>query len=175
MQIQYFRNYIIEQINNYGDEFIYHIWTNSKLDEITLILYYNITWYISLSAFDDWVDRIMHWLQNKNKNFKIKILQKFFDDFTKKEWISFDEKSWKVFIDGENIWTINIDTQRYHFFKFLLDNRWKYKTHLEIKEYIKWRDSIEKTPSGFCAEVKRELPLKIRELVKSQKGGYLIP
>lgn len=80
MQIQYFRSYVIEHINNYGDEFIYNIWTNSKLDEITLILYYNITWYIELLKFDEWVDRI-NWFQHKNINFKIKILERFFDDF----------------------------------------------------------------------------------------------
>jgi hypothetical protein len=82
-QIWDFGSYLINYLNNYWDEFIYYIWTNIELDEVTLVLYFNITWYIELLEFDDWVSRV--WLNNININFKIKVLQKFYDDFTKKE------------------------------------------------------------------------------------------
>ena len=174
MQIQYFRKNLIDYTNDFWSEFIYKIGTRSTLDEITLLLYFNITWYIQLESFDDWVDRIF-WLNNAEISFSIKILQRFYDDFTKVEWISFDEKSWKVSVNWDEIWEISIETQPYHFFKYLYDNRWVYKTHNEIKEYVKWKDKIEKWDDEFCRTIKNELSKNIKDIIKTQKGGYLIP
>lgn len=174
-QIQYFSNYLIDYINNFRDEFKYNIWVNKNLDEITLILYFNILWYIELIWFNDWVDRIIG-LNNTSIIFRIKILQKFYEDFTKKEWLYFNDKSWDVILDWNIVWSIPLETQPYHFFKFLYDNRWEVKLHKEIKEYIKWKDSIQKWNDEFCRNIKNELPNKeIKKLIKSSKGWYRIP
>lgn len=94
----------------------------------------------------------------------------------KDEWLKFDEYNWEVKFNWIIIWNISINTQLFQFFKFLFDNRWFYKTHKEIKEYIKWKDKIEKWEDEFCRNIKNELPNKeIKDIIKPQKGWYLIP
>jgi len=129
---------------------------------------------IKIIEFDDWVDR-MHWLNNKPISFKISILPNFYDEFTKKEWLYFNDKSWDVILDWNNLWNISLKTQPYYLFKFLYDNRWEVKTHIEIKKYIKWDDKIQKWNDDFCRTIKNDLPNKnIKSLIKAVKWWYII-
>lgn len=103
------------------------------------------------------------------------IIEKLENFLNKSSWLYFDDKSWKVYYDKKEIWIISINTQPFSFFKFIYDSRWVYKTHTEIKEYIKWKDKIQKSDDLFCRNVKNELPNKVKKLIKATKGGYLIP
>jgi hypothetical protein len=174
-QISYFSDLLIKNINNYWDVFEYSIGTNSQIDEITLILYFNIQDYIEITWFNEGPVNIPYiWYQPIK--FKIKVLQKFYDTFTRREWLFFDEKKWDVILDWDSIWNIPLDTQPYYFFQFLYNDRGNIKSHKKIKEHIKGKEKIEKWDSYFCSNVKGDLPnKKIKDLIKSPKGWYRIP
>lgn len=84
-QIAEFNRILEENYHLYGDEFNYSVWLNNNLDEITLLLYLNITWYINLLEFEDWIDRFFWLNKNTGFKFKIEITEKFIsslkDDF----------------------------------------------------------------------------------------------
>lgn len=170
-QIEHFKNILISNYNDIGKLISYFLSKDMKYDEFTLIQYFEKKKYIKIKNYNNPIEVIYRWLSSVN----IEILDKFIEEFIHKEWISFDENSWKVYIDGKKVWTLSINTQPFYFFKFLFDNKSVYKTHVEIKEYIKPKDKIGKTEANFCAEIKRGIPLEIRNIIKTQKWWYLIP
>jgi len=95
-------------------------------------------------------------------------------DYGKEKWIYFDEESWEVFLNWEKLWTLPIHNNEFTFFQFLYNNIWKYKTHLEIKEAIIGKNQISLTNGRYLAGIKKVLPNKIKELIKSPPKGYQI-
>ena len=95
-------------------------------------------------------------------------------DLNKYLHIFFDKKNWDVYVDNTLIWNINIDTREYKLFEHLYINRWNFITHEEMKLNIDSKRK-EKIASAYCSDIKRLLPDKIKQLIKSPKWWYLIP
>lgn len=87
----------------------------------------------------------------------------------KKAGIFFDTESWNVFVKGKNYWRIKFGTRQFSLFEFLYKNQWKVESNSKIVEILWWKYS-EKDKA--VNDIKRDLPEKIKLLIKSSKGGY---
>lgn len=87
----------------------------------------------------------------------------------------FNYKNWDVIYLWEKIWDLIPWTQPYKFFNFLYINKWKYISHKELYLHIyEWENKL-KDPSADLADIKREIPINIRNKIKSAKKMYSIP
>lgn len=129
----------------------------SKLFDTLLILLY-LKWKIDVEKFHSW-----------KEEYTIDILE-----YWKDIGIYFDSKNGDVFVDGEKIGSLPINNREYKMFKFLYENIWEYMAHKEVKEAIIWGDRISGTVWNYLSGIKKNLPNKIKDLIHSPSGGYMI-
>jgi len=144
-------------------------WNSKQIGQKIKELWFNETdntyRFYSYSSLDVWSMLEFHWFE---------LYRKLLSFVWKDKGIYLDENNWDVFIDSDRIWTINLNTQQYLFFKYLYDNQWISKTHKEIKKYIIWDGIISHTAEAFCSNIKRRLDQPIRNLIKSYKWWYVV-
>lgn len=89
--------------------------------------------------------------------------------------IDFNEENWDVFLNNKLIWNIPCNNREYKFFQFLFINKWTYKSHGDIMDYVTWYEQKSKRAQSFCSDIKRLLKKDIKDLIQSWKWEYRIP
>jgi len=93
----------------------------------------------------------------------------------KNTWLIFNKENWEVILNWNILWRISIWTQEFILFEYLYDNKWKHKTHEEIKKHIKKDDAMSGSYQAVSSDIKSRLPEKVKKIIKSWKWWYLIP
>lgn len=89
--------------------------------------------------------------------------------------ISFDEKRGDVYINKNIIWNIKPWNREYKFFLYLYQDKWTFKKHKDIMNYITSNEAKNKTADSFCSDIKRILGKEVRSLIEGNKWWYRIP
>lgn len=170
-QIWYTIDYLYQIKNEFlGEVFNINTKNMENIDLISVMIFLDIKEVIDIDQiiFEEWENNFS--FRIKDNNFK-----NYYNKYSLKwsERIYFNEKSWEVFLNDELLWSINIGTQQYTFFKYLYDNKWIYKTHDEIHKHIYWDYKKLKDIRTDIADIKSELNEKIKKLIKSIKWWYI--
>ena len=86
----------------------------------------------------------------------------------------FNKETWEVTYKDKIIGKMKKNTQTYKFFHLLYINKWT-SVSIQCISSSLWSKSMSETKEVFVAWIKKRIPEKIRELIYSNNGGYILP
>ncbi len=90
------------------------------------------------------------------------------------DWLYFNSSSWEVYNNWKKLWGISLNTKECKLFSYLYNDKWVFKTHIEIKEEWLWTSHISWTDWQYLAAIKKKLPQNIKDLIEAPSWWYII-